>query len=85
MSATDNLLFRWWPRLEIDRIVSKITASLAVANGEVTHQHRRTLQATVQNLIANLDLFICQLPPPNQYRNCGAISLAFAEKKDRLM
>ena len=29
-----NLLFRWWPRLEIDRIVSEITTTLAAADNE---------------------------------------------------
>jgi Ca2+-binding EF-hand superfamily protein len=29
-----NLLFRRWPRLEIDRIISEVTASLTVADNE---------------------------------------------------
>ena len=32
--VTYNLLFRRWPRLEIDRIVSEITTTLAAADNE---------------------------------------------------
>jgi hypothetical protein len=32
--VTCDLRFRWWPRLEIDRIVSEVTAILTIADNE---------------------------------------------------
>jgi hypothetical protein len=32
--VTYDLLFRWWPRLEIDRIVSEVTTGLPVADNK---------------------------------------------------